>query len=83
MVWIEKAVYNAEYQIFVRLNDGSQGILDMKEILENDSRKIFRELLDLDQFRRFCVQGDTIVWENGLDLAPEFIRENIKTPVMN
>jgi hypothetical protein len=81
MVWVEKAEYLEDYKINVTFNDGTEGILDMKSILENDERNIFRELLNEENFKRFRVELDTIVWENGLDLAPEFIKENSKMPV--
>ena len=34
---------------------------------------MFRELVDIAKFRQFKVDFDTIVWKNGLDMAPEFL----------
>ena len=78
MLWIENAEYLDNYKIRVTFNDKTEGVLDMKPILENDRRKIFLELLDEDKFKHFEIAMDTIVWENGLDLAPEFIKEKVK-----
>ena len=42
-------------------------------MLFNDHRKIFQELKDLNKFKKFKIEFDTLSWENGLDLAPEFL----------
>jgi hypothetical protein len=75
---IVKAEYLAEYRILVTFRDGKSGVLNTKPVLESDLRPVFLELLNLDLFRSFRGDMDTIVWNNGLDLAPEFIRENTK-----
>lgn len=83
MLWIENAEYLEDFKIKVTFNDKTEGVLNMKPILENDSREIFQELLNIDKFKRFQADMDTIVWENGLDLAPEFIREKAEMLVVD
>jgi hypothetical protein len=73
MVWIKEAEYIEDYKIRVTFNNGESGIIDLKEVICNDKRSIFRELVDVVKFRQFRVDFDTIVWRNGLDLAPEFL----------
>jgi hypothetical protein len=75
MNWITKAKYKDSYKVWLKFNDGTEGIVDLGSTIMNDHREIFRELRDKEQFRKFKVDADTIVWENGLDLAPEFLYE--------
>jgi hypothetical protein len=73
MRWITEAKHVKSYEIWIKFNDGVEGIVDLQSTITNDHREIFRELINEDQFRRFKVDADTIVWENGLDLAPEYL----------
>jgi len=73
MVWIREAEYIEDYKIHVTFNNDESGIIDLKEVIYNDKRPVFRELVDITKFRQFNVHFDTIVWRNGLDLAPEFL----------
>ena len=75
MIWIIEAKHIKSYKIWLKFNDGSEGIVDLEATIKNDHREIFRALRDGDQFKRFKVDADTIVWENGLDLAPEYLYE--------
>lgn len=75
MNYVTAATYVRDYQIRLMFNDKKSGIVDLKETVCADHRKIFRELTDLSEFKKFRVDADTIVWNNGLDLAPEFLRE--------
>ena len=68
------AEYAGDYKIKVNFNDSTSGIADFKETISTDHLQIIRELIDLKKFRDFTVKADTIVWKNGLDLAPEFIK---------
>jgi len=51
----------------VRFNDGTEG-------------EVFETLKDIQNFKSFRVDPllETIVWENGADLAPEFLYENTR-----
>jgi Protein of unknown function (DUF2442) len=75
MKWVIEAKYINKYKIWLKFNDGEEGIVDLESTILNDHRPIFNALKDLEQFKNFKVDADTIVWENGLDLAPEFLFE--------
>ncbi len=75
MVWVVNANYISEYKIQIVFNDNSEVLIDFQEILQNDKRSIFQELLDINRFKDFKVEMDTIIWSNGLDLAPEYLKQ--------
>ena len=69
---IKKAEYIGDYKIKITFDDGSEGIVDLSESLEG---KVFERLKDKKNFSKFKVDKElgTIVWENGADLAPEYL----------
>ena len=73
---VVKAKYKKDYKIWLRFNDGSEGVVDLKDQLYGE---MFQSLRDKKRFRSFRVDPelDTIVWKNGADLAPEFLRERL------
>jgi len=73
MLNVIQARYIKDYKIEILFDDKVRGIVDLKNIIENDHRPIFQELKDQKKFSKIKVDMDTIVWENGLDLAPEFL----------
>jgi len=68
------AEYIGDYKIKVRFDDSTSGIADFRQKVSTDHRPIIRELFDLKKFKAFTVEADTIVWDNGVDFAPEFIK---------
>lgn len=73
MKWITEAKHIDSYKLWLKFNDNTEGVVDLESTIINDRRKIFKELRNQEQFKRFKVDADTIVWENGLDLAPEYL----------
>ena len=73
---ITQAEYKNDYIIWVKFNDGAEGIVDLKNQLYGE---MFEPLKDKKRFQSFRVDPEleTIVWENGADLAPEFLREHL------
>ena len=71
------AEYVGNYKIKVIFDDSTSGIADFKETIFTDHLDLIRELKDLEKFRDFKIDADTIVWGNGLDLAPGFIKSLI------
>ncbi|MBI1883289.1 MAG: DUF2442 domain-containing protein [Chlamydiae bacterium] len=74
---IVKAKYKKKYMIWLRLNDGSEGIVDLKDELYGE---MFEPLKNIKRFKSFRVDPEleTLVWKNGADLAPEFLRDRMQ-----
>lgn len=68
-----------DYTLWLRFNDGTEGEIDLEPELEGE---VFGPLRDPTVFRAFRLDKEvgTIVWENGADLAPEFLYENLRVP---
>jgi hypothetical protein len=67
-----KAEYRGEYRIHVTFNDNSEKTIDFKDWLQGP---IFEPLKNIEYFKRFFVDGWTISWPNGADIAPETLFE--------
>ena len=78
MIWVVKAELKEKYEIFIEFNDGTRGIIDFKDKLENDHRQIIKDLLDLTKFQAFRIDMDTLCWDNGADFAPEYLYEKVR-----
>jgi hypothetical protein len=74
---VKEAKYLYDYVIWLRFNDGAEGMVDLKDELYGE---VFEPLKDMKKFKSFKVDPDleTIAWENGADLAPEFLYEKMK-----
>jgi hypothetical protein len=74
---VKEAKYVRDYVIWLRFNDGAEGEVDLAAELEGE---VFGSLKDKQMFQKFCVDPEleTVVWENGADLAPEFLYENMR-----
>tara|TARA_R110001592_G_scaffold324098_1_gene603595 strand:+ start:880 stop:1143 length:264 start_codon:yes stop_codon:yes gene_type:complete len=59
-----------DYLLSIDFDNGERGILDMKPYLDFG---IFHRLKEYDAFRRVRVSFDTIEWDSGVDLDPEFV----------
>ena len=73
---VREAHYEGGYRIRLRFNDGAEGVVDLGDSLDGE---VFKPLRDLDRFRAFRVDPDieTIVWDNGADLAPEYLYDKM------
>lgn len=76
---VKEARYLHDYVLWLRFNDGIEGEIDLAKELEGE---VFGPLKDKKKFQSFKVDPvlETIAWENGADLAPEFLHENLKIP---
>ena len=74
---VKEARYEKDYIIWIRFNNGAEGVVDLSNELEGE---VFEPLKDIDKFKDFKVDPllETIVWRNGADLSPEFLYENLK-----
>ena len=78
MLHVTNAELKNDYKIFVEFNNGIKGIIDFKEILEEDHREIIRELLKKDLFKTVKVNLNTLCWDNEVDFAPDFLYEQLE-----
>ncbi|RLA09075.1 MAG: DUF2442 domain-containing protein [Gammaproteobacteria bacterium] len=71
-IYVEEGRYLEDYKIELKFNDGKIGIVDLESELYGD---MFESLKDKNLFAKvkFDKELETIVWENGADLAPEFL----------
>lgn len=71
-IYITKAKYLCDYKIELKFNDGRKGIANLENELYGT---MFEPLKDKEVFASVLLNKDidTIVWENGADLAPEFL----------
>lgn len=63
------------YRVHLTFTDGTTGVVDFESWLHGP---VFEPLLDLDNFGRFFIDGGTISWPNGADIAPETLHERAK-----
>jgi len=62
---------NEDFSLAVVFEDGAAGVLDMNPYLDFG---VFKKIKTFEQFRRVRIAFDTIEWECGVDLDPEFVR---------
>jgi hypothetical protein len=67
-----RAEYRGGFRIHLTFNDLSERTVDFRPWLEGP---VFEALKDPAYFREFFVDGGTVVWPNGADIAPETLYE--------
>ena len=74
MLHVTEAKYLHDYRVWMAFNDGTSGEADLSPALWGP---MFEPLRDKERFRElvFDPEADTIVWPNGADLAPEYLKE--------
>lgn len=65
-----KVVPNQDFSLAITFDNGEEGVLDMKPHL---GFGVFREIADYEQFCKVRVSYDTVEWDCGIDLDPEFV----------
>ena len=63
------------YILSVSFDNGENGLLDMRPYLDFG---VFRKIRDPDIFRTAHVSFDTIAWDSGADIDPEFVYEKCR-----
>lgn len=75
---IKSVVPTQDYTLSIAFDNGEHGTLDMKPYLNFG---VFRRLKDVSAFKRVRVAFDTIEWDSGIDLDPEFIYEKCQQTI--
>jgi hypothetical protein len=75
MYWDAKAVKPLpDYRIYVEIEDGRQGVFDMKPYLD---RGVFREFKDVHYFNQVGILFGAVTWPHEQDIAPETLIEDM------
>jgi hypothetical protein len=73
-----RAEVRTGYEIHLTFNDGLEATVDFARWLHGP---VFEPLKDRAYFRRFFLDGGTVAWPNGADVAPETLYEQAKANV--
>jgi hypothetical protein len=73
---VTKIRYTDGYRYHILFDDGTSGDVDFSEYL--DKGPVFTPLRDLDLFQQARIEGGTISWPNGADVAPESLCERVE-----
>ncbi len=65
------------HTIWLRFADGTEGEVDLRNELDGE---VFEPLKDIGYFKQFTLHPElkTVVWPNGADFAPEFLRAAVR-----
>jgi hypothetical protein len=79
MHFVRDVKYVGDYKLRLTFEDGSLREVDLSRHLDGE---VFEPLKNLGNFKSVRVNADldTIVWENGADMSPDFLYE-IGVPV--
>ena len=69
---VAKVEPSTDHVLLVDFSNGERGVLDMKPFLDFG---VFTRLRDECVFKRVRVSFDTVEWDIGIDLDPEFVYE--------
>jgi hypothetical protein len=69
--------YVAGHTVWLRFSDGAEGEVDLSNELHGP---IFEPLRNIELFRQVVLHAElrTLVWPNGADFAPEFLRSSLR-----
>ena len=80
MHFVTSVCHERNYTLRVGFEDGSVKLVDLHQHLDGE---MFQPLKDIGQFRTCHLDPDldTVVWDNGADMSPDFLYK-IGTPLV-
>ena len=74
MHYVTAVAYEADYRLVLTFEDGSRRRVDLAAHLDGE---MFEPLRDIKRFQtaRLNPDIDTVVWDNGADMSPDFLYE--------
>ncbi len=72
---VVKASHIFDFKIEIVFNDGTKGVVDLARYPLKGG--VFEPLSNLDYFKKFFIDLNTLCWPNGADIAPERLYEQV------
>lgn len=74
MHFVRKVKYVEDYKVILTFDDKKTKLVDLKDHLDGE---IFKPLKNISYFKKMKLDSDldTIVWDNGADISPDFLYE--------
>jgi hypothetical protein len=74
MLHIKSAQHISKFILRIAFDDGTSGDINLENVLIGP---VFEPLKDISVFSKVAVDPEleTVVWPNGADFAPEFLKE--------
>lgn len=66
---VTRIEYRSGHAYYVEFDDGMSGVVDLSQYLQHGP--VFAPLRDPAFFRQAGIEGGTLAWPNGADIAPE------------
>ena len=73
LILVESARYVSNHTLELIFNDDVKAEIDFSIWIKK--YPFFKPLENIDYFKNFSLDGWTVVWENGADIAPETLYE--------
>ncbi len=74
---VEEVRHVTGHVVFLRFEDGLAGELDLSKYI--GFGPVFKPLANVEFFAQVFLEGGTIAWPNGADIAPERLYEELET----
>ena len=73
MLEVRQAEYVGNYAVHLVFSNGRAGTADLEQLVFSDRRPVFARLRERASFSSFKVARSTVVWNDELDIAPEYL----------
>jgi len=70
---VKQIEYKSGYSFLIVFDDGVRAVVDLSDYIQRGP--VFAPLRDPAFFRQARIEGGTIAWPNGADIAPETLYE--------
>lgn len=75
MIKVTECIYIKGLLYYIELSNGSKGLIDFSPLANEHIE--FKQIADEDKGEQYYLDGYSIEWYNGTDIAPEWINDNL------